>query len=198
MHSRTNWGFDSDDFFLIKRVATTNRLTGGQILGLKFVTIKVPLTNHTRDLLPLALVNGRQNYTVQQLGHLLLRARNKGNRDALHPSTPLPLTMLAPAILRLQTTPRSSERAVQRACGNEGVRAQASSDHAASSDTHSGARSASSSDNSDCHVVGTLWGTSRPQDATGSDNGDCQVTGTLRGTSRPHITDSTHGEGPCC
>ena len=90
-----------------------NRLTGGQILGLKFITIKVPLTNHTRNLLPLALVNGRQHYTVQQLGHLLLRARDKGNSDALRPSTPLPLTMPAPAILN--TT-------VQRACGPASVR----------------------------------------------------------------------------
>ena len=175
-----------------------NRLTGGQILGLKFITIKVPLTSHTRSLLPLALVNGRQHYTVQQLGHLLLRARDKGNSDALRPSTPLPLTMPAPAILRLHTTLRSSERAVQPVCGNEGVHAQPSSDHAARSDTHSGARSASGSDNSDCHVAGTLRGTSRPHDDTGSDNSDCHVAGTQRGTSRPHITDSTRGEGPCC
>ena len=78
-----------------------NQLMGGQILGLKFITIKVPLTNHTGDLLSLALVKGRQHYTVQQLGHLLLRARDKGNSGALRPSTPLPLTMPAPAILRL-------------------------------------------------------------------------------------------------
>ena len=74
------------------------------------------------------------------------------------------------------------------------MHAQASSDLAASSDTHRGARRASGSDNSNCHVMGTLRGTSRPHDATGNDNSDCHVTGTLRDTSRPHITDSTRGE----
>ena len=92
--------------------------------------------------------------------------------------------------------PSADNATVQRVCGNKGVHTQASSDHAASSDTHSGARSASGSDNSDCHVAGTLRGTSRPHDDTGSDNSDCHVAGTLRGTSRPHITDSTRGEGP--
>ena len=173
-----------------------NRLTGGQNLGLKLITIKVPLTNHTRDLLPLALVNGRQHYTVHQLGHLLLRARDKGNSDALHPSTPLSLTTPAPAILGLQTTPRSSERAGTKGCTlRRPTTLRPVRTRTAAQDTHSGARSASGSDNSDCHVAGTLRGTSRPHDATGSDNSDCHVTGYSVGVRHAHTSRTAHGGG---
>ena len=68
-----NLGNDSGDFS-DKGVATMIWLTGGQILDHKLITIQVPLTSHTRDLLPLAMLKvgrsclGTQHYTVQHEG----------------------------------------------------------------------------------------------------------------------------------
>ena len=190
MHSRTNWGYDSDDFSSDKEGCNNESANGRSDSG-----SQVHYHKGTAD----------QSYPGSSAAGL-------GEREAtLHSSTTgTPVAegqrqrkQGCPASLRTPPAdhasrshpPPADNATVQRACGNEGVHAQASSDHAATSDTHSGARSASGSDNSDRHVAGTLRGTSRPHDVTGSDNSDCHVAGTLRGTSHPHITDSTRGGG---
>ena len=164
MHSRTNWGFDSDDFFSDKEGCNYESADGRSDSGSQVHYHKGTADQSYPGSSAAGLGEREATLHSSTTGTLVAEGQRKRKQRCPAPLHTLPADHASPS------HPLSADNAtVQRACGNERVHAQASSDHAA---RHSGTHSASGSDNSDCHVEGTLRGMSRPHDATGSDNGN--------------------------